>query len=125
MQQNKIHIDKVLTTLELPLDSFKLMSAKSAEEAEMILQKFKALVKKQHHILVKKYHPDLPANGEVEELKMKQVNAMIDIVKQLKITKSRPRPQKVTVRFYQSPRSGSNRFNSDSSTTNFFYNSYS
>jgi len=115
--QQKVHINDILTTLELPMDSCKLMSARSPEEAKGILIEFKALVKKQHRILVKKYHPDLPVNGDKEEEKIKQINAMIDVVNNLKIHRVPPKPQRVTVRFYRSTGFAS----SGSSTSSNFY----
>ena len=119
MPPQKVHIHKILKILELPPDSWKLMNAKSFEEAKMILVNFKALVKKQHRILVKKYHPDLPANGEKEEDKIKQINAMIDVVKGIKLHQAPPQPQMIKIRVFRT-----NTFTgtSNSTTATNFYN---
>lgn len=99
MGQKPIHIHEILTILELPLSSWKLNGAlPPPDQANVILNTFKKLIKKQHRVLVKKYHPDLPKNGEKEEMRMKQINAMIDLVMQLKIQVMR-RPQPI-VRYY-------------------------
>jgi len=119
MPPQKVHIHKILKILELPPDSWKLMNAKSFEEAKTILNEFKVMAKKQHHILVKKYHPDLPANGEKEEDKIKQVNAMIDVVKGIKLQQAPPQPQMIKIRVFRT-----NTFTgtSNSTTSTNFYN---
>ena len=101
-QQKQIPIQEVLSILELPPNSWKLNPNIHPKEAELILTDFKKLIKKQHHVLVKKFHPDLPKNGEKEEKKMKQINSAVDLMMQLKITvQRRPQPiQAQNVRFY-------------------------
>lgn len=116
--QKKIQINEVLTILELPMNSWTLNNLQiSIEEAKILLKEFKVLVKKQHRILIKKYHPDIPANGQIEENKMKQINAVMDVIKQLKILQQPPRPQKVTVRFYRTTGFGG----TSSATSSNFY----
>lgn len=115
--QRKIQIHEVLTILELPLNSWKLNKTRiSSNQAKLLLIEFKKLVKKQHHVLVKKYHPDIPANGEQEELKMKQINSVVDIVMKLEITIIPRRPQRVTVRFHRTT-----GFSNSSTTSSNFY----
>lgn len=95
MQQKKLHVNEISSTLELPKDVWKLDEQMSVDQAQIVLDEFKALVKKQHKVLVKKYHPDLPGNGEKEETKMKEVNAMIDVIMNLKITLLKPKTPKI------------------------------
>lgn len=117
--QRKTDIKEVLNTLELPLNSWTLNNTQmSIKEANICLTKFKALVKKQHHVLVKKYHPDIPTNGSTEETKMKKINAIIDTVNNLKILIQPPRPQRVTVRFYRT--TGFSDSSTSTTSSNFF-----
>lgn len=97
--EKQVGIDTICAILEIPVSSYGLSSVMQKEEAEKALQDFKDLVKKQHRILVKKYHPDLPSSGEYEEERMKEINNIIDLVMQLKITLIQ-RPQPVQFHFH-------------------------
>lgn len=117
MQKQQLHVNEISSTLELPNDVWKLDERMSVDQAQRVLDEFKVLVKKQHKVLAKKYHPDLPGNGEKEESRMKEVNAMIDVIMNLKITLLRP---KVMHNFESHFRPFSNGFSDNTSTANSF-----
>ena len=96
-----MRIEDICSILELPVSSYGLDERMSKDEADKALQDFKDLVKKQWRVLAKKYHPDLPSSGEAELARMQEINATIDIIMKLKITKiaQKPRPQNVQFHF--------------------------
>ncbi len=109
----KVRIDDVCRILEIPVSSYGLDEHMSKEKAEKALQDFKDLVKKQHRVLAKKYHPD-KTGGDDE--KIKEINATIDLVMKLEITRvQQPRPQNVHFHFSSNPFGG---FTDDSTTSN-------
>lgn len=112
MRQKQISISQLLSILELPIETWKLNNQVSPKEAVILLNEFKNLAKKQHHKLVKKYHPDLPQNGEKEEARMKQINSIMDHVKTLKIRASKRPPQVIRFRTFFS------HFNPSATTAN-------
>lgn len=95
--QKKVPIEEVCRILELPVTSWTLEHYMDREEAEKCVQDFKDLVKKQRKTLAKKYHPDMPTG---DELRMKEINDMVDVVNKLVITKIPQRPQAQNIRFH-------------------------
>ena len=95
MQQKQVHKNEICKILEIPVSSWKIEGQPTKKVAMKRLEEFKILAKKQHHMLVKRYHPDLPKNGDKEEEKLKKINAIMDIVKKLKIIEPKPTPRHV------------------------------
>jgi len=93
--QNQIKIEDICNILEISPNSYGLHGNMQKEEAEIALQDFKGIVKKQHRVLAKKYHPDLPSSGESELAKMKEINSTIDLIMKLKITRVAPKSQNI------------------------------
>lgn len=88
--KKQISICEALRILELPSNSYNLNSNLPFNLLTKQLEDFKKLVLKQRKKLVFKYHPDLSEDGN--ETRMKEINNIIDIIKQLKIIPKVPKP---------------------------------
>lgn len=119
MQQQKMRIEDICRILEIPVSSYGLNGNMPKEIAEKALQNFKDIVKKQHRILAKKYHPDLPSSGEHEEMKMKEINATIDLIMKLKITKTKPPAPTMQFHFHSHSFGGSTWTNNSTTDSAF------
>ena len=107
----QIRIEDVLRILELPASACTLNPNMNYEQAVEAVDNFKAIVAKQKKVLWKKYHPDIPGNGEEEKNKLQEINNVLDIVKVFKIIKAQPQPVFIHVPFTSKP------FGGTSSTT--------
>lgn len=118
--EKQVRIEDLCCILEIPVSSYGLSSVMPKEQAEEALQDFKDLVKKQHRVLVKKYHPDLPSSGDFEESRMKEVNGAVDLIMKLSITRVKQKPVAQNVHFHFSQ----NPFFNDSTTSANFSGSF-
>lgn len=112
--EKKVPIEDVCKILEIPVSFWIVEKSMSSEQAKVALGEFKDIVKNQRKVLAKKYHPDMPRG---DELKMKVINDMVDIVMKLEITVLKPKPQKIKFHFYSNTSRGS--FFNDGSTDFF------
>ncbi len=96
----QIDIFALIKLLEIPtskIDFLKTLFNKGTYQGAVYgLQELKKSAKKQRRILSKKYHPDL-ASGNAEL--MKEINAAVDILLQLKIEPPRPQPMVIVFQF--------------------------
>lgn len=106
--QKPVRIEDICRILEIPVSAYGLNERMQKEDAEKALQSFKNIVKKQHRMLAKKYHPD-KTGGDDE--KIKEINATIDLIMKLKIQKM-PQPRRQTMQFHFHSSQGS--FHNDS-----------
>ena len=118
MTQQKLQMDEALAILELPLNSWPLHPKMSPDQAKYTLAIFKKLIKKQQRNLVKRYHPDIPKNGPNEELKMKKINSVMDMLMKIEIIITPPKPKPIQFRFY----SFGQTFGASSQTSTNYYN---
>lgn len=119
--QKQIRIEDICNLLEIPVSYYGLNERMPKEQAEKALQDFKDLVKKQHRVLAKKYHPD-KTGGDDE--KIKEINAIIDLIMKLKITKVQRREPKMTFHFYGGQGTGRANWSNDSTTSNGGFGSF-
>lgn len=113
--KQKVPIEDVCSILEIPVSSWAVKGHLNSEQANLALEEFKAIAKKQKIILSKKYHPD-KIGGDEE--KLKEINATIDLVMKLKITILKPKPQNITFHFNVSSN------NNSTSSASFFHFRY-
>ena len=94
-----VRIEDICRILEIPVSKYGLNERMPKEHAQKVLQDFKDLVKKQHRVLAKKYHPD-KTGGDDE--KIKEINATIDLIMKLEIQRIPQRRQKMQFHFHSS-----------------------
>jgi len=123
LPQQTMSIEVICNILEIPVSSYGLNERMPKEQAEKALQDFKDLVKKQHRVLAKKYHPDLPSSEEFELGRMKEINATIDLIMKLKITRMKPKPPVMQFHFHSSGGFSGNSTNASSFSGFTFYRS--
>ena len=93
----RVSISEILIKLEIDDKDnrfLNIMKSPSFEVAQRRLEDFKVEVLKKRRLLAKKYHPDIsPENIE----KMKEINALVDFVRSIRIERQRPVPMNIFV----------------------------